>query len=223
MMSAKPLGNLVRIVPFNLSDLPPHPSISQDPPTDTTTPSSDPPLLTFVRTILDEASNFLSPSTFTTTFTYLSTKPSPPSNSQAELYKREIPSSELSSINWSDNQAIPRKNPVQIQEENWFARRSYHDDESSKTKEGSASFSEFAFGLKEQHSKHEQDFTPTLYDAHYVLDWNEQIKKVLEPGLDGGEPGITGLSQQRYTDITMESACFFLSLSETETETFYPL
>lgn len=135
--------------------------------------------------MLDEASNFLSPSTFTTTFKYLSTKPSLPSNSLVELYKREIPTSELSSINWSEDQTIPRKNPVQIQDENWFARRSYHDDESSKTKGGSASFSEFAFGLKEQHSEHEQDFTPTLYDAHYVLDWNEEIKKVMEPGLEG--------------------------------------
>ena len=35
------------------------------------------------------------------------------------------------------------------------------------------------FGLRDQHSKHEYDFTPTLYDAHHILDWNEEVQ-VLE-------------------------------------------
>jgi Protein of unknown function (DUF3074) len=200
-MSTIPLGNLVRTVPLNLSELPPLPSIPQ---AGTTSTCSDSHLLTFLLAILHEASTFLSHSTFTTTFTSLSTKPSPPSASPVEVYKCEIPSTEISSINWSENQKIPRKKPPSVKDENWFARRSLHKNESSKTTDGSASWPEFVFGLKEQHSKHEQDFTPTLYDAHYVLDWNEEIKQ-LQEHRPGGEPWISGENDERYTDVTMES------------------
>lgn len=203
-MSTSQLGNLVRIVPLELSDLPAHPSIPQLPQANSTTTSSDSRLLIFLLAILDEAATFISPSTFSTTFTSLSTKPSPPSISPVELYKREIPASEISSIRWSENQKFTRKPPAKVQDENWFARRSVHKNESSKTSEGTASWSEFVFGLKEQHSKHEQDFTPQLYDAHYILDWNEEIQKLLK---DGGtsEGQIEGEYGVRYTDITMES------------------
>jgi Protein of unknown function (DUF3074) len=200
-MSTIPLGNLVRIVPLDLSELPPHPSIPQ---AGTTSTSSDSHLLTFLLAILHEASTFLSPSTFTTTFTSLSKKPSPPSTSAVEVYKREIRSPEISSINWSENQKIPRKKPARVEDENWFARRSLHKNESSKTTDGCASWPEFVFGLKEQHSKHEQDFTPTLYHAQYVLDWNEEIKQLQEHRLSG-EPWISGGNGERYTDVTMES------------------
>lgn len=202
-MSTEALGNLVRIAPLELSDLPPHPSIPQDA-EDSTSPSSDSRLLSFLLTILDEASTFLSSSTFSNTFTRLSTKPSPPSNSPVELYKHEIPAVKISSINWSENQKYPRKTPVKVEDENWFARRSLHKNESSKTQEGTASWPEFVFGLKEQHSKHEQDFTPTSYDAHYILDWNEEIGK-LRKQATMGEDWIEGETGVKYTDVTTES------------------
>ena len=201
---AKPLRNLVRMVPLDLSDLPPHPNIPRESRADPVSSPSDSNLLTFLLTILDEASNFLSPSTFSTTFTSLSTKSSPPSSSPVELYKREISSSEISSINWSKDQKVPRKEPEKIEDENWFARRSLHDNKSSKESEGTASWPEFVFGLKEQHSKHEQDFTPALYDAHYVLDWNEEIRRLRNQGLTG-ENWIEDERGLRYTDVTMES------------------
>lgn len=204
-MPSSALGNLVRIAPLRLSDLPSHPSIPRDPQPDSTSPSTGPHLLTFLRAILDEASIFLSPATFTTNFTYLSTKPSPPSTSPVELYKREVPASEQSSINWSENQKILRRKPLKLEDENWFARRSVHKNESSKTREGSASWPEFIFGLKDHHSKHEQDFTSTLYDAHYILDWNDEIRK-LQEDRESGEPWIDGENGEKYTDITMESS-----------------
>ena len=111
---------------------------------------------------------------------------------------------EVSSITWSENQSVPRKQPAKVEDENWFVRRSVHKNESSKTGEGTASWSELVFGLKEQHSKHEQDFTPTLYDAHYVLDWNDEIRKLPKQG-GRSEDWIGGENGVRYTDITMES------------------
>ncbi|ERF77116.1 hypothetical protein EPUS_07657 [Endocarpon pusillum Z07020] len=202
-MSTSALGNLVRIVPLELSDLPPHPSIPQQSQAASTTTPSDSRLITFLLAILDEASTFISPSTFSTTFTSLSTKSSPPSASPVEVYKREISASDVSSIQWSANQRVPREPPAKVEDENWFARRSVHKNEPSKTSEGSASWSEFVFGLKEQHSKHEQDFTPTLYDAHYVLDWNEEIRNLPKQG-GTNEDWIEGENGIRYTDITME-------------------
>jgi Protein of unknown function (DUF3074) len=202
-MSTSTLGNLIRITPLELADLPPHPSISQEV-EDSASPPSDSRLLDFVRAILDEASIFLSPSTFSNTFTPLSTKSSPPSTAPVDLYKREISSSELSSIKWSENQKVPRRAPAQCAHETWIARRSVHRNESSKTHEGSASWPEFVFGLKEQHSEHERDFTPSIYDAHHILDWNEQIRK-LHPHTKDNEGAIEGKNGARYTDITMES------------------
>jgi Protein of unknown function (DUF3074) len=203
-MSSKSHGNLVHIVPLELSDLPHHPSFLRHAEPGASPQTSDTHLLTFLITILDEASAFLSPETFSTTFKSLSAKSSPPSVSPVELSKREIPSSEITSIDWSENQKVPRKKPAKVEDETWFARRSLHKNDSSKTNEGTASWQEFVFGIKEQHSKHEQDFTPTLYDAHYVLDWNDEVKK-LEEADPSGEPGIEGENGKRYADVTMES------------------
>jgi Protein of unknown function (DUF3074) len=202
-MSTQPLGNLVRIAPLDLSELPPHPDIPKPagspPPT-----TDDSRLLTFILTILEEASTFLSPSNFTSTFTRLSTKSSPPSISSVDVFKREIPASEISTIPWSETQPVPRKAPSKIENENWFARKSLHYNKSSQEEEGSASWPEFVFGLKQQHSKHEQDFTPTLYDARYILDWNEETKRLKKFG-DVGEGWIEGKGGVKYADVTMES------------------
>jgi Protein of unknown function (DUF3074) len=196
------------MVPLELSDLPHHASIPQEAQAESSSPSSESHLLTFLLTILDEAAAFLSPSTFSTAFAQLSTKASSPSTSPVEIYKREIPSSEILSIEWSEKQHVPRKKLVKVGDENWFARRSLHRNESSRESEGTASWPEFVFGLKEQHSKHEQDFTPTVYDARPVLDWNEDIRKPRKDG-SGGETSIQDECGARYTDITMESASFF--------------
>jgi hypothetical protein len=131
--------------------------------------------LTFLRAILDEGSAFLNKSTLQSKFISQSSKSSPPSTSNVQILKRDIASSEMDRISW-DSPPVPRRKPRALGAEHWFARRSRHPNVSSKEKKGSASWEEFVFGLRDQHSKHECDFTPTLYDAHHILDWNEEVQ-----------------------------------------------
>jgi len=51
------------------------------------------------------------------------------------------------------------------------------------------------YGLRDEHSRHEFDFTPTLYDARYILDWNGEMRKLEEEGSLG----------TKYKDGTMSS------------------
>jgi hypothetical protein len=83
--------------------------------------------------------------------------------------------------------------------EHWFARKSVHKDLSSKDPQapGNASWKEFVFGLRDYHSKHEQDFTPNLYDAHSVCDWNDEVK-TLE-----SQSKLLGRSDRKYSCATM--------------------
>ncbi|OCT46587.1 hypothetical protein CLCR_02010 [Cladophialophora carrionii] len=83
--------------------------------------------------------------------------------------------------------------------EHWFARKSVHKDLSSKdtTSPGNASWQEFIYGLRDNHSKHEEDFTPNLYDAHHVCDWNGEIQRLESQGK------IVGKHGRRYSCATM--------------------
>jgi hypothetical protein len=179
-----PLGNLVRLIPLSLDELPVHTSIPSTPVKGAASSNADSPrpeLLHFLRAILDEGGAFLDKSTFQSTFASQSSKSSPPSTSNVQVLKRDIPSSEIEKISWG-NPPIPRRKPRVIVAEHWFARRSRHPNVSSKEKKGSASWDEFVFGLRDQHSKHEYDFTPALYDAHHILDWNEGIRLLENEG-----------------------------------------
>ena len=179
-----PVGNLVRLAPLLLNELPTHASLPATPIDGAGSNEAErpkPQLLTFLRAILDEGGAFLSKSTFQSTFTSQSSKSSPPSTTNVEIWKRDISSSEIENISW-DSPPIPRRKPEALGTEHWFARRSRHPNLSSKEKKGSASWDEFVFGLRDQHSKHECDFTPTLYDAHLILDWNEQVRALDSEG-----------------------------------------
>jgi hypothetical protein len=176
-----PLGNLVRLTPLLLNELPAHASIPNAPIKGAASTEADiprPELLTFLRAILDEGGVFLDKSTFQSTFASRGSKSSPPSTTKVQVLTRDIPSSDIEEISWGSS-PIPRRKPRTIDMEHWFARRSRHANVSSKERKGSASWDEFVFGLRDQHSKHECDFTPPLYDAHHILDWNEQVR-VLE-------------------------------------------
>ncbi|KAJ9602552.1 hypothetical protein H2200_013095 [Cladophialophora chaetospira] len=83
--------------------------------------------------------------------------------------------------------------------EHWFARKSVHKDLSSRdtTSPGNASWKEFIYGLRDNHSKHEEDFTPSLYDAYQVCNWDEQVK-VLE-----SQGKIVGKDGKKYSCVTM--------------------
>lgn len=83
--------------------------------------------------------------------------------------------------------------------EHWFARKSVHKDLSSRntTHPGNASWNEFVYGLRDNHSKHEEDFTPNLFDAHHVCDWSEQVKAMESQGKIVGDDG------KKYSSVTM--------------------
>ena len=192
MAASKPaspndLGNLVRLTPLRLHELPTHPSIP-----DTKGDTQRPDLLTFLVAILDEGAHFLAPSSISSTFQSVSTKQTPPSTAPTEVLKRSIPLPIFSTLNWS-NPPIPRTKPTSLEAEHWFMRRSIHANISSKTTKGSANWDEFVYGLRDEHSRHEFDFTPTLYDAHHILDWNDAVHALEAGGKLGG----------KYSSITM--------------------
>jgi len=78
--------------------------------------------------------------------------------------------------------------------EKWFARSSAHQDSKAK---GTADFEEFDFGLRVDHSIHEKDYTPDVYDANKILDWDSEIQTgVVSASVGGG-----------FSEIKMCSMC----------------
>ena len=67
----------------------------------------------------------------------------------------------------------------------------------NKREAGTADFAEFDTGLRQEHSVHEMDYTPDVFDAHEVLSWDAEITAALENG-DNGSPHITDLSMRIY-------------------------
>jgi len=183
---ATPLSNIVRLVPLQVGDLPPHPELPQD----SSLSSGRPDLVTLVVALLDDGAAFLAPQNFSTLFKHSSTKSTPSSASPVEVWTHSIPSSSINAIEWSTG-PVSRSRPRAVATEHWFARRSYHENVSSKDKErpSHASWDEFVFGLRDDHSKHEYDFTPALYDARKVVDWNGEIAKLEKEGHLVGKEG----------------------------------
>lgn len=161
-------------------------------------PSGDgiPDLLTFVTALLNDGTAFLDPSNFSHRFKHHSTKQSPPAAAPVEILEHSIPVSAIRQVQWSQptpgsNVPAPKSSsPPSIPHisrttppcsslgsEHWFARRSVHKDISSKDpkRPGHASWAEFVYGLRDDHSKHEADFTPSLYDARCVVDWTDAL------------------------------------------------
>ncbi|KIW17535.1 hypothetical protein PV08_04729 [Exophiala spinifera] len=179
-------SNLIRLAPLQASDLPCHPDL----------PGSSAELLPFLTALLEDGVSFLSPSSFQAKFKHQSTKMSPPSAAKVDILTHSIPASSIAQVKWTrpssaqnhsgggggggGGAAISRSKPEKAEGEHWFARRSVHADVSSKSEEkvGHASWDEFVFGIRDEHSKHEMEFTPPLYDARKVVDWAGQINKL---------------------------------------------
>lgn len=170
-------SNLVRLAPLQVGDLPAHPvlPLSKDP---------RPEVAVFLRSLLDDGCAFLSPSAFARNFSHHSTKSVPASVAPVEVLTYSVPSLEIAQISWSEGQAVSRSKPRAAGVENWIARKSVHQDISSKSAEkpGHASWREFVFGLRDEHSVHESKFTPSLYDTKHILDWNDEIKTMSARG-----------------------------------------
>ncbi|KAI9880659.1 MAG: hypothetical protein M1830_001663 [Pleopsidium flavum] len=224
MATLAPLGNLVRLLPLQLSELPAHPALAKLDQTaesdnrgardciNGTYPEGDesvqhgniidahqersadysgysehqnqdrssyrgldqksrPRLISFIKEILDQATSFVDDS-LSNTFAEDKEKSSSPAVAKVRLLKRNIDGQQLSRIPWSTSK-VPRKIPLHTAHtgEAWFARRSHH---ANHVQIGTADFSEFEQGLMVDHSKHEQEYTPDVFDAFPVLNWDAE-------------------------------------------------
>lgn len=190
------LGNLLRLTPLHHADLPAHSSLPN------TSPRPD--LLPFILTTLAQGSAFLSKDTFPAHFTPHSTKTSKDAseNVPVEIHKLDVPVSALQSIDWSNSSPVQRRKPTNdLKTEHWFTRHSRHanipstDPEALKV--GGASWKEFVFGLRDLHSQHEEDFTPTLYAAKALIDWKDDVKKLEAEG-----KLVDPTTGQKYTQVS---------------------
>lgn len=216
-------STLVRLAPLQLSEIPAHPDLPvkpnkqsslQLPKTGADDDVHQPDLLPFLSTLLNDGLAFLSPRSLEANFKHHSNKPAPPSANDVEVLTYSVPAAALNSLHWAtsvtprrgssastngagSSASIRRKNPNFLQTEHWFARRSIHNNMSSKSTAhpGHASWEEFLFGLRDDHSKHEEDFTPTLFDARKVVDWAGQVRKLEEEG---------SLSREGFRDVTVD-------------------
>lgn len=204
---AKSLGNLVRLLPLHINEIPDHPAFESLIQNSTSLPDSNgsspspngkfssnerPHLITFMEEVLDQATIFVD-DTLPETFKKGSLKTSKPATAKVQLLSRMVKPSEIKAVPWI-NSSIPRNWSANGKKsgEAWFARRSRHANHSN---EGTADLDEFDYGLRHNHSKHEQDYTPDVFDSYKVLDWSEQIKAALDSG-----SGI-----DNYRDLNMSS------------------
>ena len=192
------LGNLVRLLPFHVNELPAHhafDSPDNDPALNrNNSPVERPNLISFIEEVLDQATMFVDDN-LPATFKDGGLKSSPPAAAKVKLLSRSIGSSDLQSVPWV-NSRIPRNWSVDGKKpkptEHWFARKSVHVNHSG---EGTATLAEFDFGLRHQHSEHESEYTPDVFDAYRVLDWDGDIKSAV----------ARGATIDNYSDFSMSS------------------
>jgi hypothetical protein len=242
--SAPGYSSLLRLTPLQLADVPPHPDLplgssaltALNPTKEDVT---QPELLPFIVTLLNDGLAFLSKSEVDTKFKKNSTKTAEGSNADVDVLVRNFSRSEIErdvpwftkpessatevngtsrrgskapdtagkapentlgvpsagtgrerspsnasarSVRSNQEPKIRRKKPIDLRDEHWFTRRSIHNCISSKLESGTASWEQFVFGLLHNHSKNEQEFTPNLFDAYKVVDWDGQVRKLDEEG-----------------------------------------
>ena len=146
-----------------------------------------PGLAAFVRAVYYEAEAFMN-HTYAKTFSVRERVfASRPSAAAVKVTARPIRNHQLVNVAWAERETWRRKPAGWLDEkgrweapwaEQWFARRSVHKDTPLP---GTASLGEFHGGVREAHSQHEMEYTPDVYDAYEVMDWNEQLR-----GLDLG-------------------------------------
>ncbi|KAK5165931.1 uncharacterized protein LTR77_008855 [Saxophila tyrrhenica] len=154
MATSAGLGPLIRLRNLSPSSLPSHPSLKD---------ANDTSIISFAASALAEANIFMTgyaPANFDVKSIE---KHSAPATAAVELSAKDIPAS-----------ALPKDSGVPSEvTENWFARKSTHDNKAEK---GTGTWEEFDFALRVDHSQHEKDYTPDVLDAHEVLNWDEQLE-----------------------------------------------
>lgn len=209
------LGNLVRLIPLKLNEVPSHPLIetylassphskhppssssSDEPPSSTSTtldPDGRPLLGPFLLALLAEAITFVD-DILPITFRPKSTQSNPPATASIDISQRMISAEEISKIPFTEAN-VPRKSSRTRQSygEAWFARKSTH---ANRTERGTADWKEFENGLRRDHSQHEREYTPGVFDAFRVLDWDAEIQ-----GLGGGVEGFADVSMSGSRNST---------------------
>ncbi|CAD0112802.1 unnamed protein product [Aureobasidium uvarum] len=150
---SQPHGQLVRLRALTPSQLPAHPDLAA---LQAGAPAL-PDLETFITSILTEASTFMTdylPNNFAIKDR---SKKSPPAKATIQLLAHEIPAQQLG---------------PNAHDEAWFARTSLHEN---KKELGTANWDEFEAGILDDHSLHESQYTPDVFDAHKVLSWDPKL------------------------------------------------
>lgn len=177
----------IRLEPLHLNDIPSHPRWS-------TEALPCPRLDVFLRTVLDQGRALLLPTEFSLNFKSQGTKPAPPSNNEIEVFSKTFHAADMEGLDWS-TQTLTRPRPSKSREEHWYARRSLHRN---RAVPGTASWEQFLYGVRDQHSKHEFDFVSSIYDARLICDWVDQLQDEVPTGLSSVlYEGV------RYTHLTM--------------------
>ncbi|KAF2759315.1 hypothetical protein EJ05DRAFT_499727 [Pseudovirgaria hyperparasitica] len=143
--AAPPKAEYLHITPLTATDLPAHPDLaSAQQPTGQT-----PTLHAFTTAILKQGVEFATYYSDASIFVPKGDKASPPSTAKVtSLTGKNVPRTTAS--------------------EQWFARRSVHED---ARKNGTADFEQFDVVLNKDHSRNEDDYTPGIYDANRLLAW----------------------------------------------------
>ncbi|KAF7197069.1 hypothetical protein HII31_01494 [Pseudocercospora fuligena] len=132
---------------LKLSELPSHPQLKD------TESSAGPDLQAFVQALLDEGHAFISDQKI---WQDAGQKNASPAKAPVKIAK------------------YSRATPGSKSEETWFQRTSLHEN---KAEPGTATFDEFDAGLRENHSKNEQEYTPGLVEVHEVLNYKALLEE----------------------------------------------
>ncbi|RAL15669.1 SRPBCC family protein [Aspergillus homomorphus CBS 101889] len=143
----------LRLQPHPFSILPDHVSLRHSP--------SRPPLRDFLHVILTEAQSFVTaiPTTFHPT---RKPRPSPPAAALVHLSTCSLPD--------VPSGVGTKKKPGS---NFWICRTSVHENAAH---DGTASWAEFRAGLRESHSVHEMEYTPSVSAVETLLEWPTQTE-----------------------------------------------
>ncbi|KXT02856.1 hypothetical protein AC578_1799 [Pseudocercospora eumusae] len=137
---------LISMRGLKLSELPFHPQLKGS------ESSAGPDLQSFVQALLDEGHAFITDQKI---WHDAGQKNSSPAKAPVKITKHS------------------RTTPGSKSEETWFQRTSLHEN---KAEPGTATFQELDSGLRENHSKNEQEYTPGLVEVHEVLNYNALLE-----------------------------------------------
>lgn len=167
-----PSRQYLHLKPLQLSQLPTHPLLKPPQPVSSASPS----LRAFLTEVLTEAILFSD----TTVPTHFKPKGAPKESKGAAAH--------VQLLTWDGEAA---QGVSGEDKESWFARQSSHDDVKGQ---GSADWEEFVNGLFHKHSENEMEYTPDVYDAHRVLDWDD----------DCAQLNAEGWGDNVWSDVGME-------------------